>query len=823
MVGMHRRSWCLALPVLVALVVPGVVAESIDLEPRDIIATGDSVPGLGRIGTATFEVLGIDERGRVLVGSELSSGEEILLLADGRRMTTLWRTGQPSGSPLRLGIQSGALSPNGRVVATVLRPPQPFGFNVEASAFVEIDGSHFRTIVTIGDATPDEGVICDLGRQARINDVGDVAFEARAAEDSAACDEYESYWYAIYVKHGGVMRVAASTKNVVDEQELRLIGITPDGSVVYVVSPDLGDAPEAVLVARAGERHCVVAAPDGCSGKYGEAIGSSPSGEVLLRQHYDVDRIYRTEGGALLQVAASGEALAEGGVITSLEESAVLNDAGDVAISASWEENGVGHYGALLFPASGGPPVILPDNSAPRGINEARQIALRTHSTPDGVSRWSDGSIEPIVATGDAVPGGAVFAVYGLFGAACMAEDGRVAAIATGSDYGQGIVCRDARGTHLIALHDKPAPGGGSFVNFFDCTFADGPRLFFMATTENSAAGLYSVTADGLERAIGTGDEIAGGTTVTNIDFNSAFVASRDGTVVLQRTEQEQLLRRRTDGVLERVVLHPAEGGQVLRVDSFGVADGGIVVAAVELSSPRGAALVVEDNGRGRIIVTADDEALAGGPFTRFARVLVSGQQVVFNALDADEGSSVFSYDLQTGVVSALLPHDPSRVFPRLLYDLTPSARLLFAENTNEDGYPYSTYLLEGGETQFLFRRVTLADSEPIAINDRGNVLFRADRSPLGADRMSIGLSGPDPGVACPRGADSEVEESRSSHDGCRIDASEDGFSPFWLSVLVMSFCGLWRRRLVPVRTIATRVSASAEGSRFSPRSPFSG
>jgi hypothetical protein len=355
-----------------------------------------------------------------------------------------------------------------------------------------------------------------------------------------------------------------------------------------------------------------------------------------------------------------------------------------------------------------------------------------------------------------------------------------------------------------MARFGRPAPGGGSFVNFFECTFADGPRLFFMATTENSAAGLYSATADGLERAIGTGDEIAGGTKVTNIDFNSAFAASRDGTVVLQRTPIEQLLRRRTDGVLERVVLHPAEGGQVLRVESFGVADGGIAVAAVELSSPRRAALVVEEAGRGRVVVTAADEALAGGPFTRFDRVLVSGRQVVFKAVDAREGSSVFGYDLETGAVSALLPRDPSRVFPRLLFNSTPSARLLFAQNTNDEGYPYSSYVLEGGETQFLFRRITLADSEPVAINDRGNVLFRADLSPLGADRMSISLSGPDPGVACPPGLDSQVEEPRSSHDGCRIDASGGGRSRFWLSIAAMAFCGLWRSRIM-LRTIAFR------------------
>jgi hypothetical protein len=799
MTGMHRGSCCLALPVLVALTLPAIVAASIDLEPRDVIATGDPVPGFGRIGTGSFEALGIDERGRVLIGSELSSGEEILLLADGRRTTTLWRTGQPSGAPLRLGIQSGALSPNGRVVATALGPSPPFGSYGETSAFVEIDGSHFRRIVTIGDATPDEGVICDLGRQARINDAGAVAFEARVDEDPAACDRYESYWFAIYVVDRGVMSVAASTRSVAEEQELRLVGITRDGSVVYVVSSDLGDAPEAVLVARDAQRHCVVDLPDGCSGRYGVAVASSPSGEVVLRQHHDVDRIYRTEGGALLQVAASGEVLRGIGLVTSLEESAVLNDAGDVAIGAAWEENGVGHHGALFFPASGGPPVILPDNSAPRGINQARQIALRTYSAADGVSRWRDGSIEPLVATGDAVPGGAVFAVYGLFGAACMAEDGRVAAVATGSDYGQGIVCRDASGIHLIARHDRPAPGGGSFVNFFDCTFADGPRLYFMATTENSVAAIYAATPDGLERVIGPGDTIADGTVVENFDSSSRFAVGRDGTVVLKTAERDQLLRRRPDGTLEHVVLHTPDGRFVLRVDSFGVADGGIVVAAVELSFPRESAIVVEDARRGRVVVSQSDTTLTGGPFWGLGRILVNGQQSVFEAQDTGDHWVVFGYGLQPETISLLLPRDPSGIFPRSILDLTPSARLLYTEVVNDsggDGWPTATYLLEEGEIQFLFRRTSLADSEPIAINDRGNVLLRADQSPLGANRHSLGLVGVDPEPICPAALDSGVDEEppRSGADGCRIDPCGRSGAPVWLSVLAMALCGLWRR-----------------------------
>jgi hypothetical protein len=806
MIDNRNGAWrCLTLLFLLLSVASAAVA-TVDRERRDVIATGDPVPGFGRIGTASFEVLGIDRRGRILVGSELTSGEEILLFADGRKITTLWRTGEPANDPLRLDIQSGALSPAGRVVAAAVRQTDSSGLSVETSAVVAIDGERLQTIAALGDSAPDGGVICSLGRRSRINDAGDVAFEARVAESLAACDSFDS-WGAIHVRRGGITRVEASTRGSIEEQELRLIENSADGSVVFIVSPDLGDAPEAVLVSRDGASRCVIDAADGCSGKYGRAIGASPSGEVLLQDLDDgVERVYRTDGGALRQVAATGDVLPGGHVILSFDQIGYLNDDGDAALHVQWDEGGLGNAGAVLFPAAGTPQIILANHAVARGLNDSKQIALLSSDPPpDRVSRRSGGAIEPILATGDAVSGGAVFAVYGLFGSACLADDGRVAAIATGADYGQGIVCRDSKGPHLIARHDRPAPGGGSFVNFFYCAFADGPRLFFLASIEDAAVSLYSADADGLERVIGRGDVIAGGTVVGDIDHLSPFSVSADGTVVLQRSEFEQLLRRRPDGTLERVVLHPGSGQQVLRIESFGIADGGAVVASVELSSPRESALVVENAGRGRVVVTATDEALPGGPFARLGSVLVSGQQVVFEALDTDDHSSVFGYDLQTGTVSALLPRDPSGVFPRFLLDLTPSGDLLFSESVENHGehvWPTATYLLAGGEIRFLFHRMSLADSEPFAINDQGNVLFRADRSPLGADRHSLSLAGPDPNVACPAALEPEVDEQpRSGGDGCQLDGSPEDLSSFWFCLLAMAFCGLWRNRILGART----------------------
>jgi hypothetical protein len=110
----------------------------------------------------------------------LSSGEEILLFADGRTTDALWRTGQPARDPLRLDIRSARLSPAGRVVAEAVRYTDAFEYTSVPHAVVAIDGRRFDTVARVGDASPDGGVFCSVGG-ARINDAGDVAFAASVA------------------------------------------------------------------------------------------------------------------------------------------------------------------------------------------------------------------------------------------------------------------------------------------------------------------------------------------------------------------------------------------------------------------------------------------------------------------------------------------------------------------------------------------------------------------------------------------------------------------------------------------------------------------
>ena len=56
-------------------------AAGLDLNTREILASGDAVPQFGRVGTGIIDVQGIDGRGRVLVTAQLSNGAEGLFWA----------------------------------------------------------------------------------------------------------------------------------------------------------------------------------------------------------------------------------------------------------------------------------------------------------------------------------------------------------------------------------------------------------------------------------------------------------------------------------------------------------------------------------------------------------------------------------------------------------------------------------------------------------------------------------------------------------------------------------------------------------------------
>ena len=103
---------------------------------REILATGDFVPGFGRVGTFGFRLNGIDERGRLLLYGDISDGRRGLFWADGKRITTVWSNGQYADEGIELWPFHSGTSPDGRILVGGSGDPHSNAI----SAFYVIDG-----------------------------------------------------------------------------------------------------------------------------------------------------------------------------------------------------------------------------------------------------------------------------------------------------------------------------------------------------------------------------------------------------------------------------------------------------------------------------------------------------------------------------------------------------------------------------------------------------------------------------------------------------------------------------------------------------------
>lgn len=774
----------LAVPVYGLPTAPGA-------EPHVVLATGDRVPGFGTIGYGGMEVSGIDPLGRLLILGELSTGDLGLFWGDPTGLAPVWRSGQ---TPHQIFFPS--LSPGGRVVATEV------GKSIDGTLLLDSVAEiapQYRRIMGRGDPTPDGNVICWVGGQARVNDAGTVAFRAGVVPLGDDCLTSPRFGDVILVASGDAVVVEVA-RTEYGGDELEIVGLLADDTVLFVHGVNRADFPDDVVASKGGMRSCPVrdapSEPPLCAEPLRNTIAANAAGDVLgLIGDGVTDVAYRTQAGLLVPAVSPPEALGDGFVVASATAYGLLNAAGDTVMEVQWanlDTPGVTESGTVLFPANGAPRIVA--RAGLRGFNDAGQIALF-----DGTARrWTDGRMESIVTTGDAAPGGGVFASVGLEGARCLAADGRVAARAVNSEFRDGVVCADATGRRFIAGQGDAAPGGGTFENFYQCAFG-GPDLYFVASTRTSedapsSTGLYRATDTRIERVVMPNELDADGLPVQGIDPNAKLATTPDGVVAARVFAVSGLggavVRRTPDGLLERVDLDPdVERGWIDEVVGFGLADSQAVVAAVHRRRSPAWALVSSAPDGPRTLTTPDDPRLADGPFAGFGEVLVSGNNAIFTAIATNGRSTVFGYDLGTNRLERLLPADPGFFVPRRLLDLTPAGDLLFEEvvtTDNGDPFPTAFFRFRGDQRELLLRRAARSDSTPVAINDLGNVLSYASESPHGAAWNALSLSGPSPGaVRCPA-----VEASTNAaggSDGCQVVAHGESN---WIAVtsLVTAF-----------------------------------
>lgn len=733
-----------------AVAVASLVVQAAAQVPRahEILATGDVVEGLGHIGWASFEVYGIDDAGRLLVGGQLDRGGELLVWRGETDTTVVWFT-PPGADPQLIGARF-LVAPGNRILVS----------NFGGVPISELRPDGFHPLVR-SDHPGFEEDLCWITQMA-VNDVGEVAFQAEfgSGGDCRFSDRPFSK-RTVFVTAGDRVRPAIHLSPHNNE---RLIGMAADGTLVLMMGYDRIDA------LREGTLRTLVAEGDRGPGggvlRSIEGLAVNARGDVLFVAHEDgaqgvVRGVYRTENGRLLRVDRGPDDIV--GVVT-FSGDAILDAAGNVAISATWNEEMPGRgnqwfTGVVVFDP-GGHGRFAARHASLRGMNAAGEVGLHSHANGRvSAARWRDGTVQVLLTADDELPGGGRFLFGGPDIPFCLAADGRVVAWVPGTSGRGGLACGDRDGFHFLAAHGDPAAEGGMFGSFYQCAVPVGEAVLFGAERIDPATyrlekSVYRAAPPGITRIAGPGQVTERGAVVgdllpiTEAPGGDLFASNAHGTTVMRaNTDQgEAVLRRRPGGGLEHVELDvdPSSSiGDVVHFGGVSIADDATVVATVAVRAEPDAitrwVLIDSDGSAARVrLDAAEDPRLPEGRL-RFGAPLARGDRVVFTAVDGAERWYVLEYRLGDGNLRVVLVSDPTTPHapPWLLRDLTAAGRLLFFSLASG-----AYHVLDADGSELVIRADPSGDFRvPIAVNDRDNLLLWQDQW-FGQHR-GLELSGP--------------------------------------------------------------------------------
>jgi len=193
--------------------------------------------------------------------------------------------------------------------------------------------------------------------------------------------------------------------------------------------------------------------------------------------------LFLASGARVTKIAAGGDSLSGGERISGFGEqpSAAINDAGAVAFAAQLT-GGKATSGVFLAVDAKLTAIALSGAAAPEGggdtladfeppvINNAGDVAFlaslrRGREPSEAIYLWRRGKLEKIVAAGDAVLGGGIFA---SFGNPALNNDGEVAfgaVIEQGPILG-GLFLASGHDIRPVLAAGNPSPTGGMFARF---------------------------------------------------------------------------------------------------------------------------------------------------------------------------------------------------------------------------------------------------------------------------------------------------------------------------------------------------------------------
>jgi MYXO-CTERM domain-containing protein len=425
----------------------------------------------------------------------------------------------------------------------------------------------------------------------------------------------------------------------------------------------------------------------------------------------------------------------------------------------------------LSYPAAGAPR-LLPEEAQVGRINDAGQIAVQVR--PDGqpaqVIRWQKGTAQRLLSVHTTIGDGATFIGGGLE-AVCLADDGRVAHLAQGTNGTSGWLCEDASGTHLLATTSNPPISYGRVAH---CEFAGADQIVVLD------GGHVSRLGRGAGKVLSVGDRLADGSAVTYIQSVSA---NADATLVavVWTGGDRVLLRQDRGGAVDRVAIRLPGDVPPIEVDAAGIGADGTIAAFVYRDTGVATLVAVRD-GVTRVLTDFDK-------FTILSALWVRGDYAVVSTATAT-GTQVFRFTLSTAEGGPIL--QPDLAADPFVVDLNRSGDVLFRTSDVLDfSAPHTNWRWHASVVEELSHVETPFDAsnDPVAFNDAGNVLTFAPGAYAGA-RYRLSLSGPAASAACPGTA---ANSSSADSNGCQV--APTGRASWWPLVFALGLAAARRRR----------------------------
>ena len=736
---------------LVCVASPALHANT--LTPRPLLATGDAVPGFGRIGTGGFSLLGMADDGRLLVAGNLSDGRQGLFWANDHHLAPLWISGDTPG--VTLDVQHAVASGNGNVMVFA------YAGNQWNAGFYYVFSQGAVPRVVVPARTDRAGnTLCWIDA-AVINDAGTIAFHATIVPPGTDCTTLPDWPLdAIYIANAAWTNEVVSSTDLMAPDALvnvymRLIGLTRDGTVIASLYESPPNA-ERIFAVRDGVVRTLLApgdpGPDGEPLTGISADATNAVGEVLFTASVGAQSgLYRTDQGRIINVGRGGD-------------TATLSDGGDVAILAAAGSN----WGGISLISSGGTAsqIFAPgsgtafgrhaNGSGPLLFNATGSLAFTVNAYGGPASlvalRWTAGQIDEVLASGDAAPDGTALASGGIQKPMCLAADGRVVVGATATSGSDALLCIDAAGPHVVAQYGDPIPEGFTFTGFEGpCMFTDDGGIIFAGDRTvpgygdgqlYSETSVYRASAQGIERLFGDGDPVSNGTLIAGYGSSVNFVPNHRGSLLVDShtNSSDDGLFLRHDGRLDLVQPWATQWG-LGDDDSVVMIDRLIPTYVLEpgvdywdLVGGGGDTVLVWNHGFLHLVATLNTP-LPGAPFWALNNLMVRGDLVLFSATSrSDHQLHEFFFRLGDSQ-----PHEvsPASVAGHIV-DFNQSGQIL---TQAADGF--ELFAPTGAVTDL----IAASTLNAFALSDAGTIAF-VDYLQSGRDVLEI--AGPGPSATCP-------------------------------------------------------------------------